>query len=91
VEKFIEGGALMQITASSIFGRLGEQAQRSSHLMLRKGLAHFIATDSHSFRFGPGDMAQAAGVAAEIVGEEAAKKLVEDNPRAVIENRPLML
>jgi protein-tyrosine phosphatase len=87
--EFVDGGALVQLTASSLFGRLGEQAQRSSHLMLQKGLAHFIATDSHSFRFGPGDMKEAERVAAGIIGEEAAGRLVRNNPLSVIEGRPL--
>jgi protein-tyrosine phosphatase len=89
LESFVEGGVLVQVTASSLFGRLGFEAERSSHLMLRKGLVHFIATDTHSFRFGPGDMAEAVSVAAGIIGKETANALVTTNPRAVVEGRPL--
>jgi protein-tyrosine phosphatase len=91
LESFVEGGALVQVTASSLFGRLGFEAERSSHLMLRKGLVHFIATDTHSFRFGPGDMTEAVSVAAEIIGEQPANALVTTNPQAVVEGRPLPL
>jgi len=91
LERLVEGGALVQLTASSLFGRLGPRVQRSSHLMLQRGLAHFIATDCHSFRFGPGDMSKAVEVAAVIVGREAAADMVGANPLAVIEGRPLML
>jgi protein-tyrosine phosphatase len=89
VKRFVEGGALMQITAASLFGRLGEVVVESARTMLQQGLVHFIATDAHSFRFGPGDMKQAVAAAASIIGESAAADLVEANPAAVIEGRPL--
>jgi protein-tyrosine phosphatase len=89
VGHFVEGGALMQVTASSVFGRLGDVVQESARTMLREGLVHFIATDAHSFRFGPGDMRQAVEAAATVIGESAAGDLVEANPAAVIEGRPL--
>ncbi len=89
VKRFVEGGALMQITAASVFGRLGDVVQQSARTMLQQGLVHFIATDAHSFRFGPGDMRQAVETAADIIGESAAGDLVEANPAAVIEGRPL--
>lgn len=89
VQQFVEAGTLMQVTAASVFGRLGDTVRESARTMLRRGLVHFIATDAHSFRFGPGDMRQAVEAAAGIIGESAAGDLVEANPAAVIEGRPL--
>jgi len=87
--KLVEGGTLVQLTAGSITGKLGPNAQDSSKQILQSGLAHVIASDCHSLRFGPGDMAEAAEVAAAFIGSEAAAKLVEDNPLAIVEGRPL--
>lgn len=88
---FVEGGMLTQLTASSVFGRMGSNAGNAARMMLRDGLAHTIATDSHSFRFGPGDLQAALHAATEIVGEEAALRLVQTNAAAIIEGVPLAL
>jgi protein-tyrosine phosphatase len=90
LSQFVEGGVLVQLTAGSITGRLGDRAQHASRLMLQHGLAHFIASDCHSFRFGPDDMRRSVQAASVIVGGDAAESLVESNPRSVIEGRPLV-
>lgn len=91
LREFVDGGTLVQLTASSLFGRLGDRAEESGRLILRNGLAHFIASDCHSFRFGQEDLSGAVEVASGIIGRDNALKLVEANPRAVIEDRPLAL
>ncbi len=89
LEELVRGGTLVQLTAGSIFGRLGPETEKSSHRMLKEGLAHIIATDCHSIRFGPGDLSEAVKVAGDIIGREAALNLVQNNPRAVVEGSPL--
>lgn len=89
--QLVEGGMLTQLTASSVFGRMGLETRNAAQKMLRDGLAHTIATDSHSFRFGPGDLHAAVEAAAEIIGQEAALRLVEANPAAIINGKPLPL
>lgn len=44
---FIEKGAIAQVTATSIAGKLGEGIQRTSLEMLKKNLIHIVGSDAH--------------------------------------------
>jgi protein-tyrosine phosphatase len=82
----VERGALTQITASSLLGRFGPDAQRTAEALLERRLAHVIASDAHGADDRAPTLARAARRAAEIVGEEAARSLVVDVPGAIVEN-----
>ena len=88
VEKFIDKGARIQVTAMSITGEFGPAAHRSVETLLRHNCVHFIATDTHRATRRPPILSAGRDAAAEIVGEDAARKLVEDNPRAVVDGKP---
>ena len=85
---FVERGMLSQITAGSIVGHFGRRAQRFANTLLKRGLAHVIASDTH-FPSGPRSPELPPGVnaAASVVGRERAQAMVVDTPRAIIENR----
>ena len=80
-------GALAQVTAGSLIGANGETAKAVSEELLRLGLVHLIASDGHAAR-GVRAPLMSAGVeaAAAIVGRPAARRMVEDTPRAIIES-----
>jgi protein-tyrosine phosphatase len=80
-------GALMQITGASVTGKFGSRARDFTLRMLERGLAHVIASDSHDLRYRPPVLAEAARAAAGVVGDEAARRLVEDHPRAILDGR----
>ena len=44
---WVEKGCLVQVTAQSLLGRFGNAAEESAWEMVRRGLAHFIASDGH--------------------------------------------
>jgi protein-tyrosine phosphatase len=89
LEKMIEKGALVQITGESVTGNFGPGCRRSAERMLRKGMVHVIASDAHWADERPPRLSASLAAAARIVGEDAARRLVEDNPRAIIEGRDL--
>jgi len=89
LEKMVEKGALVQITGDSLTGAFGPPCRRSAERMLRKGLVHVIASDAHWADERPPHLSASRTAAARIVGAEAARKLVQDNPRAIIEGRDL--
>jgi protein-tyrosine phosphatase len=60
-----------------------------SESLLQQGLVHFIASDAHGIKGRPTLLSQARNVAANIVGEAAATRLVEDNPAAILANQSL--
>ncbi len=81
-------GVLVQITAGSLAGYFGETAREVSNELLRRGLAHVIASDGHAAQ-GKRAPLLSPGVelAARVVGERAARRMVEDIPQAIVEDR----
>lgn len=77
----------MQITARSLLGGFGGDAKRFSEDLLRHRLVHIIASDAHSSVTRPPGLLKAVQRAAEFIGDEEAKKLVQDNPRLMIEGK----
>lgn len=84
VVDLIRAGALVQITAMSVTGKFGDAALASAEMLLRHNAVHFIATDTHRPDRRPPILSEARTAAAKIVGEDCAKKLVDDHPAAVI-------
>lgn len=90
--RFVERGMISQITGGSIVGHFGRSVKRLTHSLLRRGLVHVIASDTH-FPSGPRSpkLSHCVSAAAEIVGEDYARAMVVDTPRAVLDNLPIEL
>jgi len=84
---FVQGGGLVQITAMSLLGEVGEVVRSYTRYLLEQGLAHVIATDAHSAEQRKPLLSGAVAEAARIIGREAALRMVADTPRAIIEGR----
>ncbi len=90
VERFIEMGALCQVTAMSITGEFGSSAENAAIEMLEAGLVHVIASDAHSADDRPPRLYEAVDAAAEVLGSwRQAEKMVTINPDAILNGRPL--
>jgi protein-tyrosine phosphatase len=87
----IERGLVVQVTASSLLGEAGPVTQHVAETMLVENLAHVLASDSHSVTRRPPVLSAARARAAELVGAERARALVEAVPRAIVDNRALSL
>lgn len=85
----VENGALGQLDTGSITGQFGRKVQQAARIMLENGLIHFIASDCHNTRNRLPGMSAAVASTAEIVGEEYARAIADDNPAAVVEGRPI--
>jgi len=84
---FVLSGGMVQITAMSLTGAVGNDVQDYCRSLLRRNLVHVIASDAHSADKRPPVLSTAVNAAADIVGQAAARCLVLDNPRAIIEGR----
>ena len=82
-------GAFTQVTAMSLTGDFGRRPQNDAVALLEAGLVHFVASDSHGIRRRPPGLGRAYRTIAGRWGEDAARRLTTDNPRAVVEDRPL--
>jgi len=79
LEAAVQAGALVQLTAASVLGQSGRSARRTSERLLRIGLAHLLAGDSH----GPGSRGTLAAAAAELGDERLARRLSQEVPAAI--------
>lgn len=83
--EMISAGAQVQVTAASITGELGPDCQRCAHYLLKRGLAHFIATDAHSPTFRTPVLSRACAVAGKLLASDRVALLVEGNPRKILQ------
>ena len=89
VARLVALGATTQVTAMSVTGDFGRRPQNDCFALLDAGLVHFVASDSHGVRRRPPGLKRAHSLIAGRWGEDVARRLVADNPRAVVTDRPL--
>ncbi len=89
VARLVTLGATAQVTAMSVTGDFGRRAQADALRLLGAGLVHFVASDCHDTRRRPPGLRRAHEALGRAWGEEVARRLTVDNPRAVVEDRPL--
>lgn len=86
---FIMWGCLVQITASSLSGRWGKQAEAISWDLLEKNWTHFVATDAHDLMSRRPALRTAYQAIAKRLGQATAERMCVENPLAAFENRKL--
>jgi protein-tyrosine phosphatase len=87
--KFIEAGALLQVTAQSVTGEFGSREKKCAHWLLKHNMVHVLATDAHSTRSRPPILSVAVKMVSKLLGEERSRALVFDNPLAIIDGDEL--
>jgi len=85
---FVRRGILSQLTAASLLGFGGPLVQRLSKKLLRHNLVHVIASDAHHPQKRPLILADAKGIAADVLEDEQdADDLFVRNPKLIIEGK----
>jgi protein-tyrosine phosphatase len=86
VAALVAAGALVQLTAASVDGRLGRRNKHTAATLIASGHAHIIASDAHW----PGLRAGGLSNAAAAVGDpELASWLTQGVPSAIVEDEPI--
>jgi protein-tyrosine phosphatase len=81
-----EAGAVVQVTAASLDGRLGRNVRRTAERLLDFGIVHVLASDAHT----PGTrMAGLSGAVTALRDHGLVRYLTEEVPRAIITGEPL--
>jgi len=89
LERWVEEGSFVQVTAHSFLGLFGSRAKRSSWTMAQKGLVHFVASDAHDVERRTTRLDEAYAAVKERMGEKEARRLFVDNPGAAVSGFPL--
>jgi protein-tyrosine phosphatase len=86
LQEFVDDGMLVQLTASSVDGRLGKRTRDASLALLHLRLAHLLASDAHA----PSIREVGLSAAVEALGDdELASWLTEDVPAAIVSGSPV--
>jgi protein-tyrosine phosphatase len=76
---------LLQVTARSLMGGFGREIKRFSEQLLERRLVHLLASDAHAPDVRPPGLRAAYERAGEIIGDEEARCLVQDNPALILQ------
>jgi protein-tyrosine phosphatase len=79
----------VQLTSESLTGGFGKDAAECARFLLKKRMAHFLATDAHSPSFRRPVLSEGLAIAKQIIGDKAAMRLVTKNPAAVIDGKQI--
>ena len=91
VLRWIEAGCLVQVTANSLTGHWGRRARSAAMWLLKNHAIHIVATDAHDTKHRPPVLSAALEEVSKELGVAKARRLVADNPRAVVEGRDIVL
>lgn len=80
----VERGVEIQINSGSLEGIYGKEARRMARRLIKEGVARLVASDAHSPRSRSPDLSVAAEVVRGILGEEAPRLLMQENPERVL-------
>ena len=84
IEPFIEMGCFLQLTASAVAGRFGEMPHKRALQLLESDAFMMLATDAHNLKARYPALREGYEAAVQQLGQEEARKLVVDNPMAVV-------
>ena len=79
-------GALVQLTAASLDGRIGSSSQAAANKLLELGLAHVLASDAHTPEIREAGLAAAA---AALQDDDLARFLTVEAPSAIVAGEPV--
>lgn len=85
---FLRRGCLMQLTASSLLGDFGEQAEHSAWQMIEREQVLLVASDMHNLRRRPCKMAEAYEAVAQRCGDTVATQLFVTHGTQIFDTNP---
>jgi len=78
-EKLKKAGCLLQLTTSSINGVFGDKVRKTALKMIKKGLADFVASDTHSLKWRSFGYTESYQIVLERFGADIADSLFQNN------------
>ena len=85
LQPYVDSGCLLQLTADAIAGEFGPLCQTRAREILERGWATVMASDAHDTEVRPPRLKPGIEKAAQVIGERAARDLVETTPRRIVD------
>ena len=89
VESWLKAGCIIQIDAGSVLGKLGKMARVTSEKIIRNNWCQILGSDSHDNSRRAFCLKDALEIVSQWVGPNEAKKMVNENPKAIIKGKPI--
>lgn len=89
LQRWFEKGYLLQVNKGSVLGTFGTRTETVATDLLRRRLAHVIASDGHHADFGTNHMSAIAAWGREYLGSAYTKLLLQENPANILTGKPL--
>ena len=86
MQRWFGKGYILQLNKGSILGAFGTRAENAANDLLKRGLAHVIASDAHSYRVRTPWLQDIRKVLTQEISEDCARLLLRDNPNRIIHN-----
>ena len=83
----VEMGCLSQANSGSFTGLYGQSVRETVERLVSWGLVHALGTDAHNSSSRAPRFKDALRIVESLIGPESARALVEDNPRAILEDK----
>jgi protein-tyrosine phosphatase len=89
MRRWIDAGAWMQVTAGSVLGTFGPDAEAASWKWLKQGLIHIVATDAHDTLRRPPLFTRALELLTLRLGQTTSGRIALENPLKVLRGEAL--
>ncbi len=87
--EFVRMGCVGQVTAGSLTGAFGRDAERAAGVFLTHNLVHVIASDAHNGLTRPPVLTEGVEAAARLIGADKAWAMVTQIPQAILDDEVL--
>ncbi len=90
LSEFVDKGILLQINSESISGFHGKRAKKAAYDLLRRGMVHFVASDSHGEDRVLSNVWDVEEKISKICGTENAERIIHYNTQQILDNKDVL-
>jgi len=86
---FLASGNLVQVTAASLTGNFGPDAEHCAKELIIRRMAHLVASDAHLPRGRPPGLRRARSVVEDLLDRDIAATLFDKHPQSILAGQPI--
>jgi protein-tyrosine phosphatase len=90
LKQWVQGGCFIQVTGQAFLGRFGPVARRAVESLMDADMVHFVASDAHDCVDRSPDLSKVYEHVSSRWGRAAARRVLIDNPAAVVSDEPIV-